>query len=228
MYDVIFDYIKTNYFVIFYGITWIIAIISYKKYFDTLLRYFPIFISFTFFVELLGSLILYYDNFQLIFDYGIYDNNTFVIYNIYNLFYFLYFYYLFWNVINNGNKKKIIKYGGGLFILINLINLSFQNVLIESLVYSYLFGTILLIYCSGIYLKKIFNENNFSIIKHNLLFWISLGLFIFHIVYLPLKIFREFNYDLYEPLRELHLSMIILMYIFFSIGFITARRNAFR
>jgi hypothetical protein len=229
MSQVIIDFISTNYFVVVYGITWLISVFMYRKYFDTVLKYFPIIISYTFFSELLGSLVINYEDIQLIFGY---DNHTFynnLIYNIYHLSFFLFFFYVYRKSLLNASKKRIIKYGTYLFIIINLINLIIQNVLIESLVYAYLFGTILLIYCTLNYFKDVFKDNNLHILKYSLLFWVSLGLFVFHITYLPLKIFKEFYlYELYVPLRQFHLSVIVLMYVLFSIGFVISKRRAFR
>lgn len=225
--QVILDFIKESYFVLVYGITWIISVFNYKKYFDTLLKYFPIIIAYTFFSELLGGLVANNENFQLVFGYD-QTNHRHIIYNIYHLCFFLFFFYVFWKSISNINHKKIIKYGSFIFILLYVLNSFIQNPIINSLVYAYLFGVILLIYCTLIYFWKTLRENSFELLKYSLLFWVSLGLFIFHITYFPLKIIKEFYSSLYTTFRQFHLMMIVVMYVIFSIGFIVSKRKAFR
>ena len=227
MNQVILDFIENNYFVIVYGITWFISAITYKKYFDTLLKYFPIIIAYTFFNELLGGLIANNDNYQIVFE----KTDTvynYIIYNLYHFSFFLYFYILYQKVIINLIQKNYIKYGIYFFVLINIINIIFQNPLINFFIFPYLFGVIFLIYCLIIYFKQTLKTYTMDLLKYNLLFWVSLGLLVFHIIYLPLKIFREFKYELYIPFRHFHLSMIVLMYVIFSIGFIVCKRKAFR
>ena len=225
--QVILDFLKNNYFVIVYGITWLISVITYKMYFDSLLKYFPIIISYTFFSELLGSFVVNNKNIQLVF--GL-ENTHYsnIIYNIYHFIFFLYFFYVFWNVISIKKQKEIIKYGSFIFFIINVINFFIQNVFTENFTYAYLFGISLLIYCTIVYFKQVFKSYTLGLLKYSLLFWVSLGLLIFHTTYLPLKILREFNYEYYAPFRQLHLLMIVLMYILFSIGFLTCKRRAFR
>ncbi|WP_350294057.1 hypothetical protein [uncultured Croceitalea sp.] len=224
----IIDFVKVNYFVIVYGITWLISVFTYKKYFDTLLKYFPIIIAYTFFTELLGGLVANYDDFQLIFGYN-QTNYRSVIYNIYHLCFFLFFFFVYWKLISNKTHKIAIKYGSYAFVFINIINCFIKDPIIFSLVYAYIFGILLLIYCILVYLKKILKEYNINLLKYNLMFWVSIGLLLFHATYLPLKIVKEFYPESYYiAFRHLHLGMIVLMYVIFSIGFIMSKRKAFR
>jgi hypothetical protein len=227
MNPVILDFIGRYYFVVVYGITWFISVYAFKKYFDTSLKYFPIIIAYTFFTELLGSLIAYNEDFQLVFGYDK-ANHRYIIYNIYHLLFFIFFFYVYWKAITEKKTKMIIKYGAYLFVFTNFINLFFQNPLTEPLVYAYLLGVILLIYCLIMYFKNSFKENSIRILIYSLLFWVSLGLFAFHIIYFPIKIIREFYSQMYLNFRQLHLIMIVTMYVIFSIGFLVSRRRAFR
>lgn len=228
MSQVILEFLKNNYFVVVYGITWLISVFTYKKYFDTLLKYLPIIIAYTFFTELLGSIIAYNEDFQLVFGYEK-TNNRNIIYNIYHLCFFLFFFYVFWKSVSNINHKKIIKYGSFIFVFIYILNAFIQNPIINSLVYAYIYGVILLIYCVTVYFKKVFKDYNIDLLKYNLLSWVSLGLLVFHITYLPLKIVKEFYPESYYiSFRHLHLIMIVVMYVIFSIGFIVSKRKAFR
>ena len=225
--QVILDFIKENYFVIVYGITWFISAFTYRKFYDTVLKYFPIIIAYTFFSELLGWLIANNENFQLVFGYK-QANNRNIIYNIYHFCFFLFFFYVYWKSISNKNHKKIIKYAALLFIVINVLTSFIQNPLVQTLVYAYIYGVILLIYCTIVYFRKVLAEYDIDLLKYSLLFWVSMGLLIFYTTYLPLKIMKEFYVGLYLPFRQFHYIMIVLMYIIFSIGFIISKRRAFR
>ncbi len=225
--QVILDFLKTNYFVVVYGITWFISVFAYKKYFDTALKYFPIIIAYTFFSELLGGVIAENENFQLIFGYQ-YINHNAILYNIYHLCFFLFFFFVYYNVTTIPKKKKIIKYGAGIFILVNLVNTFFQNPFIESLLYAYISGVLFLIYITLSYFKEAFQKFNFSLLKRSLLFWVSTGLLLFHSIYLPLKIIRVVDYYYYAPFRQFHLMMIVVMYLLFCFGFIVSKRGTFR
>lgn len=228
MWKVVLDFIKTDYFVVSYGITWFISVITYKKYFDTVLKYLPIIIAYTFFSELLGGLVRYNEDIRILFGYE-YKNHNNVIYNVYHICFFSFFFYIYWKTISNQKQKKIVKYGGYLFILMNLINIIFQNPIVQSLVYAYLYGVAFLIYCTIIYFKQIFKVYTFDLLKYNLLFWVSLGLLVFHTIYFPLKILKEFfPYDYYLEFRGVHFIIIVVMYFLFSIGFIISKRKAFR
>lgn len=225
--QVILNFLKNNYFVAVYGITWFISVFTYKKYFDTVLRYFPILIAYTFFSELLGGIIAKNQNFQLIFGYEHVNHNS-VLYNLYHLCFFLFFNYVYWRVTENQKKKQLLVYGGIAFILVNIGNSLFQNPLVESLIAAYLFGTLLLLYAISIYFKERLKKFPLSTLKHSLLFWVSTGLLIFHATYFPLKLVREYDYYYYAPFRQFHLIMIVTMYVVFSFGFIFSKRRAFR
>jgi len=225
--QVILAYLKTNYFVVVYGVTWFISVFTYRKYFDTVLKYFPIIIAYTFFSELLGGVIANNQNFQLFFDHK-YINHNAILYNVYHFSFFLFFFFVYWRVTTVPIQKKILAIGGLFFILINLVNLAFENPLAKSLVYAYIFGVFFLIYTTIFYFKETLKKIKLRILKHSLLFWVSSGLLIFHAVYLPLKIVREFDYYYYAPFRQFHLIMIVVMYLIFCIGFIVSKRGAFR
>ncbi|MEM6540217.1 MAG: hypothetical protein AAF634_03605, partial [Bacteroidota bacterium] len=66
------------------------SVFHYRKYFDTVLRYFPLIIAYTFFNELLGNVIRYNENFA--FRTESTDSNQ-IIYNIYIIIFFLFFFF---------------------------------------------------------------------------------------------------------------------------------------
>ena len=144
MYLSLLDLILENSFIPFYGITLILSISRYSKYYDTPLKYLPIIVLYTFLNEILGYFVLNYEEYALIFD-DAYDSYTVVIYNIYNVFFYCYFFYLFWSYIERKKHRDIIRIGGIVFLIVAAINPFFQNILIENQVLTYVVGGSVLI-----------------------------------------------------------------------------------
>ncbi len=224
------DFIRNHHFMVIYGITLILSIVSYRKYFDTTLKYFPIILAYTFFNELLGVLIRDSQQFQIIFI-DQYRYHNIIIYNIYYVVFFLYFTYVYVNSLNNRKHQKIIKIGGLVYFASCVANALVQDFIIYPQLYAFLCGSILLIVCLSLYFIKLRRENHFQYLpnKFNLLFWVSLGLIVFYGFYTPVKALRSIDYHTYLTyFRTPHLLMIAIMHIFFCIGFVKSKRRAFR
>lgn len=215
----IVDSLLENSFVPIYGATLIIAMIRYPKYFDTSLKYFPILILYTFLNELLGELIFKYDSFSLAFN-NLYSDNYLVIYNIYNIIFFLYFLYLFRSYIQNKKYKTLIKYAGIIFLIVCIVNPFYQNFFLEYQRLIFLVGSLTIMGCILLYLI----DNSKKPKQNNILLWIGAGLLIYHIGYFPIKVLRYYNElegIVENPnMRRSHLSLILIMYTSFIIGFI--------
>ncbi len=218
--------VLSNYFLLpFYLIALIIAVRYYKKYFDTALRYFPVLIAYTFFNELLGHLIRYSDDFAFL------PDKTFandIIYNIYDLFYYGFYFFVFWSLAKKPKHRLVIKIIAFSILGIYIINSFFQNPMQISLYYARSLTSVTLAICAVLYwFSK--EEWNWGTEKYNLMFWVSLGLFIFHIIfpflfltgYLRSEIWYKYNFQ-----TILRISVVI-MYCFFCTGFIISRRRAF-
>lgn len=208
-----------------YAITLVFALWRYPKYFDTPLRYLPILFLYTFLNELLGNLVAIDENIALTFR-DLTDNS--IIYNLYTIISYLYYYYIFWSFSKNPIAKKYILYGGIIFLISCGINVFLQSFASDSQVISYTIGGCVLLFCTISYLRHfIFLKQKFEY-KQTILFWLSLGLSIFYMGYLPLKI--NWFYDAARGLgashtsRIFHLSLIIIMYSFFVIGFYKMKR----
>ena len=216
-----------NSFVLIYGITFIVSMIRYPKYFDTSLKYFPIVILYTLLNECLGILIYKYDTFSLAFN-NLYSNNYTIIYTIYNIGFFLYFFYLFRTYLKNSGYRAIIKFSSFLFIAVCLINPFFQNIFNEYQYLIFFSGALILMLCVIMYLKEQIKKRTGEL-KNNVLFWIALGLLLYHIGYIPIKLQRyqnELKGATEEPsLKYIHLSLILIMYLCFIIGFLRMKKR---
>ncbi len=216
-----------KYFVVIYGITLLAALFKYSRYYDTPFKFLPILILYTFLNELLGGLVRQNSQFSLFIN-DSYSWYNMIIYNIYIIVFYLYFYYLYRHYIENEKHKKLIVYGGALFILIALINPFVQDFRFEGQAFAYVLGGIVLITCSMYYFNGRRKNSKLIFEKTDLLSWISLGLILFYLGYLPIKILRYYNAmegiseDSY--VRKTHLSLIIIMYGCFILGFLFMRR----
>lgn len=221
------DTFLENSFVLIYGVTFVVSIIRYPKYFDTSLKYFPILILYTLLNEMLGVLIYNYDTFSLAFN-NLYSDNYIIIYTIYNITFFLYFIYLFRYYVENLKAKAFIKYGSILFLISCFINPFFKNIFNEYQYLIFLTGSLILLICVGLYLREQI-INSIGNLKNSVLFWIATGLLVYHSGYIPIKLVRyhnELTGQTEEPyVRYIHLFLLITMYTCFIIGFIRMKKQ---
>jgi uncharacterized membrane protein YidH (DUF202 family) len=187
------EYILNNYFMLLYFLALILSIAKYHLYYDTILKYLPILIVYTFLTETLGIIIRDVDEIQIIYKQEYYNYNT-AIFNIFDIIFFLYFFYVFYHIIENSLCKKVIKYGSVVFVLTCTINLFVQDFYVDPQNYAIIIGAIILLYAVLNYLYNIFSKKHKLPLHNNLLFWISLGILIFYTFY-PVSM-----YILYLPL----------------------------
>lgn len=209
-----------------YGLALILSIGTYKKYFDTALRYFPIIIAYTFFNELLGYFIRYKETFAFFSDEKFAND---IIYNIYYVVFFGYFLFVYWNLVYDKKFKKWIRWLAYSALLIFIVNSFFYNPLTRSLFYAISIVSWLLLASILIYFYSISNWQ-WSRDKYNLMTWVSAGLGVFFLLF---PIFYLIGFLKFEIWQQYHLRtvlrlLIMVMYLLFCIGFIKSRRRAFR
>lgn len=221
------EILKSDFFILLYAITWVFSIVKLPKYFDSILKYLPIIIGYTLFTEILGALMYNIEDFTF-FSEDKYSSYTLLIYNIYDLIFFPFFYYVYWKSLSDDKIKKIIRYGGILFILVIVVNSFMVDPLKYELWYAYVVGSVLLMFSILAYLHSLRPKSTFHGLSTNLLVWVSIGLLIFHLGYLPITIFKNAHLDLtirdYANVRTIHISLILIMYSCFLIGFIRMKR----
>ena len=79
----LFKFLSEQYIIPFYLIVWLVAMSRYHTYFDTPMKYYPMYLMYTFLTELLGYFIKFHDEFQVVSDSN-YDWYNVIIYNIYS------------------------------------------------------------------------------------------------------------------------------------------------
>lgn len=205
--------------IIFYivGLTTLISFFYYKKFNNSIYKYFLYYLLWTFMVELTYNIarIRYFETKEYVFNY-------FISYNIHLIISYLFYFYFYRKLSKNKKNKKIFLYFSyvfGCFALINYFVLN-QNLMDELNVHNLIVGSILLLITIILFLIEIINNENivFNIHK-SFIFWISLGLLLFYIGILPIMISTKYlNYNItYMSILN---SLNAIMYGSFIIGMI--------
>lgn len=218
-----------QFFVLIYLLTWIVSVYRYRRYFDTPLKYLPMLIIYTFFTELLGYFIKFSSEFQFFSDERFARQNV-IIYNVYQVVFFLFFFEVYRKITKNQLLKKWISYGSIISVLIYLVNAFFYNPLHHQLTYSHVIVSLMLIVVLAMYFKEKHAEESPYSQKHNLLFWVSVGLMVFYTLFpVILTLFKlKLNITVHIYLRPILLGSIVFMYSCFIIGLMVGKRKAFR
>lgn len=202
-----------------YIIVFVVAIYKFPLYKETPLRFIPFILLFTVLTEFFGGYlkVVYSDVFSNV-----------IIFNVYYLIYFTFFFYLFMKVIEEKRFKRYIKICIAVFWIFYLSDLVFTDIFDDSFTRSYIAGASGLIFCIILYYISILQSSLVLIIKNDLLFWMSVGLFLFYIGYIPIKIMKTWFYEsdnFFSLLLIIQFSLIIVMYLFFLIGFLWMKKR---
>ena len=187
------------------------------------------YIAYTFFTELLGYLILTYKDFSFFADENYHWYNV-IIYNIYGIFVLCYFSYIYYSQLQEKTHKKIALYGCIAVFLSFFVSCFFQNPLYTGLYYAKTFQSLLMVILVVLYFKEKLENRNAPPLKNNLMFWVSLGLIIFHTIFpfLYLTGFLKPEIWIAYRFRDILKVLIIISYSQFLIGLLLGRRSAFR
>ncbi|AKA34320.1 hypothetical protein VC82_654 [Flagellimonas lutaonensis] len=228
MYQELIDLFRENYFLVAYGVALVISMATYRKYFDTALRYFPIIIAYTFFNELLGYFIRYKETFAFFSDSNLQFAND-IIYNIYYVVFFCFFYFLYWKIVNKPKLKKWISWSAYFVLLAYIVNSFIYNPLTFNLFYAHSIGSWVLVFCILLYFGNLPNWK-WDRDKYNLMIWVSIGLCVFYSFYPPLLLIGFLKTEIWQQyhLRTVLRILIVIMYFLFCIGFVISRRRAFK
>lgn len=202
-----------------YVIVFVIAVYKFPLYKTSSLRFIPLILLFTILAEFSGGYIKYY--FKSV------DSNV-IVFNLYYLFYFSLFFYIFKRIIEEAKFKSYIKICIAVFWVVYLSDVIFTDIYSQSFFRSYIAGAGGLIFCIILYYISILQSSLVLVVKNDLLFWISVGLFLFYVGYIPIKIIKSWYYlydNFFELLLIIHFSLIIVMYLFFLLGFLWMKKR---
>lgn len=220
-----FELIQDNYFFLLYIIAFILSIVRYRVYYDTVLKYFPILIAYTLLSEVLGFAIRNFDEIQIVYEEDYFYYNT-LIFNIFDIIFYLYFLSVYHHSLASVKSKTFTKVGVVLFILVSIVNLFLQDINVAPQNYAIITGALFTVVAAFLYILELRNKK-VNQVTRRLLFWISLGIIIFHFFYPITMYIVSFEYDLYTTMgiAKFHLFTIAILYTCFIIGFIRMRRT---
>ncbi|KKN94231.1 hypothetical protein LCGC14_0190550 [marine sediment metagenome] len=219
------EYLLDNYYIPLYFIALVLSIAKYQLYYDTVLKYFPILLAYTFLSEVLGLIVRDVDDIQLVYKQEFHNYNT-IIFNVFDIIFFLYFFYTYYQLSKYLVTKKIIKYGSAFFIITCIGNLFFQDFLTEPQNFGIIVGSIILLYAAIIYLYELVTIKHKLPLHTNLLFWISIGVIFFYTCYPTTMYILSFHYELFTShnLSKYHYATIGVFYSCIITGLLFMKR----
>ncbi|MGI9546869.1 MAG: hypothetical protein ACR2MM_06520 [Flavobacteriaceae bacterium] len=223
----IVDFILEYAYLLVYALTVFVALWRYPRYFDTVFKYLPILLMYTLITEVGGNIIKSSDEYDFVLS-DLLDYNNWVIYNLYDIIFFLYFLYVYWLSIKKRKYRRIIEVGVGMFILAAIINPFLSDFKTRFQMITYFTGAIALITAIVMYFRQLKSTTGTWFLNRNLLCWLSIGIIVFLVGYIPLIILGHFGIVIgedYQIIRRLHLLLILIMYGSFIIGFINMARK---
>ncbi len=143
---------------------------------------------------------------------------------------FLYFYF-YYQQIKNAAYKRIILYAAiflGIFSVFYIIFI--QRIFEQFTSYNFCIGSVIMCVIICMYVIETMKSDQVIVLKKNLLFWVSIGLFFYYLMNIPMM--AGFNY-LVETgsmkLRFVYLnisfSVLYIQYILFIIGAICMKKT---
>ena len=214
-------------FILLYAVVVGVSIWKFPKYYDSPLRFLPVLLMYTLLTEIAGAVLRDDEAYSLLLK-EFYFNNNWLIYNIYNFVFFAYILYVYHAYFRSARWRKLAGWGAALFFLTSVVNAFLQDFFTVSQLYAYGLGGLLMIVFSGKYLAQEYPRRREVPFWRNLLVWISGGIFVFYLGYLPVKYLRYgIAYQLLDPIpyiTEVHTTLIMLMYGAFLAGFLLMAR----
>ena len=163
------------------AIALISAIVFWKYYKYSLQRYFPHLLVLILVTEILSTTLKEF----------ITGFNASPLYNILSII-SIYFYLIwFFLILKKSNLIKIGIYIFSASIIFSIFKYSFLSEIYKTMWFT---GAILILIASVIYYNILLKDDNLLYYKSNQTFWISSGLLIFYIGYLPLLLFFSYGY----------------------------------
>jgi len=197
-------------------ITIFIGIYHYKKYKDTLLKYFLWFLCYGFMTEMLGIIV------------GVgFKKPNHIVFNIYAVIYYLFFYWLFYKFLKNKRNKIIVNFFVFSFIIMFIIDsFYFSSVFGNFQYYTLLFGSITLIITIILFFIEILNSDAILKVKNLLIFWVAVGVLLFQLGFIPVFLATKYiNYSNGLTYGYILLLLNFITSFCYSYGFISSKKG---
>ncbi len=197
-------------------ITIIIGVVNYKKYKHTPLKYFLWFLVYGFLAEIL-IMVISVD----------FEKLNHIVYNIYSIVYFTFSFWLFFKYLKNKKNCFMANIFNVIIVIIFIINtLFFQDIYNSFQSYTWLFGSLFLIITIIIFFIELLNSEKILNLKHLLIFWVALGIFLFQLGFLPVFIATKYiNYNNGLTYAYILLILNFITSLCYSLGFIWTKKK---
>lgn len=205
-----------KYFFVFnYLIIILVGLFFYDKLKQSLpLKLFLGFLVYSLVTEILGTYLGYF----------VKINNA-VVYNSWNIINYLFFSFFYWTRVNNTFKRKFIIGFAILFITLELVNIFFfQNILTTVYRFNSVIGKFLIAILIILYFTELLKSDAILNVKESMFFWISLGVFLYVIGFIPVFIIAELI-EYGGIFKDITLSLNIAMSLCFITGFIVSKKE---
>jgi len=182
-------------------------------------------------------LLLYIAIFTFIEDFGGYVLtkyqliNNVAYYSILSTIILLLYFYFYYQQIKNAAYKRIILYAAiflGIFFVLNIIFI--QKIFEKFTSYNFCIGSVIMCVIICMYVIETMKSDLIIDLKKNLLFWVSIGLFFYYLMNIPMM--AAFNYLVEANSNKLRLIygnilyvVLYIQYILFIIGAICMRKT---
>jgi len=211
----IWNEINTNAAVLSEGIAAFTALVFWRKLSNKYLYIFPIVLVLIFSVEI-GA--------------GIFSESEWkpLIYNLLSIITFSGYSYIFFRHISDNKYKEIIKVCTIGYLISVFANCLCVSIFHDSHQISYIVGGINMIIFPVMYFISILNNSKTLTIKRDLVFWISIGLLLFYVGYLPIKLSRFYFSITINPfliLQKVQLLLIVIMNFCFILGLVWMKKK---
>ena len=195
----------------------IIGTVKYGAFKNSKLKYVLFFLWYVVFTDFFAGI-----------SYPWFDIPNYIVYNLYYLAVFAFF--LLWcrSLLSSRVKKAMLLFFFCIYCLFYLVNIIFlQDFVFDFLTYSFTVGTMLITITVSIYFVEMLNRDIILQVTKSSYFWISFGLLVFCITYLPFKLAYRFMEGENYILKSLVLFLInCIQYTCFAIAFIKAKKGS--
>jgi len=222
---------------IIYFIEWaafIFSIYYYKKQPSKPIKYLVLYLGFTILVETIGFYTFFID--EWVFLSFLKDTSfekNFWLYNIYMIISFLFYALFFKWFLRNTKTIRFLDILSGLFLITSISILIFSDVLfIKYSAITLISGTILVLISIFSYYLELINSDRILNLSKSVIFYISVGVLIFHLCLTPVFIFSSLLINKSTPENIIFYSSLLkvgnyILYSSFILGFIiTAKSNS--
>ncbi|MEM6718771.1 MAG: hypothetical protein AAF611_05640 [Bacteroidota bacterium] len=179
-------------------LTAIIATVTFHKYKNSFLKYILFFLWYVAINEFVGLIVKNHTE----------NNHNDIVYNIYGIVSLVFFLTIYRHFLEKKKFKKYISFFIVSCIILYIVSAFFIDFMKNILTIAYLYGSLTLTISIVFYFIEILNSERILVISRDILFWISIGLFIFQMGIIPFMIIREY----YIEFVLLKLNIISLLY----------------